>query len=211
MYNFQYVTKKEAAPEKKNIIEMINEVQDIVRDKFTFQYMFVGSCKNNMITQDIKSNIGYDFDIDIEVNDDDDEYKAWELRKILINAFNSIASKHGYGYCQESTRVFTMKSIDYKNSKIHHSCDFAIINTCDDGQQYIHFYKDSNTYAWQMQGQGFEYLPGKIQWLKDNQLWNDLKDYYLDKKNNNQDPNKHSRSIFAESVNEMCQKNGYNG
>ena len=45
MYNFQYVTKKEAAPEKKNIIEMINEVQDIVRDKFTFQYMFVGSCK----------------------------------------------------------------------------------------------------------------------------------------------------------------------
>ena len=55
-----------------------------------------------------------------------------------------------------------------------------------------------------MQGQGFEYLPGKIQWLKDNQLWNDLKDYYLDKKNNNQDPNKHSRSIFAESVNEMC-------
>ena len=51
----------------------------------------------------------------------------------------------------------------------------------------------------------------KIQWLKDNELWNDLKDYYLDKKNNNQDPNKHSRSIFAESVNEMCQKNGYNG
>ena len=29
------------------------------------------------------------------------------------------------------------------------------------------------------------------------------------KKNRNENPDKHSRSIFAESVNEMCQKNGY--
>ena len=30
-----------------------------------------------------------------------------------------------------------------------------------------------------------------------------------EKKNNNNNPNKHSRTIFAETINEMCQKKGY--
>ena len=49
----------------------------------------------------------------------------------------------------------------------------------------------------------------KIDWLKKKGLWNELTDYYIFKKNINDNPDKHSRSIFAESVNEMCQKNCY--
>lgn len=52
-------------------------------------------------------------------------------------------------------------------------------------------------------------MPERIEWLKDNDLWDDLKEYYIEKKNKNDNPDKHSRSVFAESVNEMCQKNGY--
>ena len=49
----------------------------------------------------------------------------------------------------------------------------------------------------------------KIDWLKGENLWGELQDYYIYKKNRNDNPDKHSRSIFAESINEMCQKNGY--
>jgi hypothetical protein len=49
----------------------------------------------------------------------------------------------------------------------------------------------------------------KIEWLKSNRLWNDLRDYYIEKKNNNFNPDKHSRAIFSEAVTEMCQKNGF--
>ena len=65
-------TKKEAAPVKAELLEIIHEVQDIVRDDFTFQYTFIGSSSRNMITEDIKSNIGYDFDVNLEVNDDEE-------------------------------------------------------------------------------------------------------------------------------------------
>jgi len=34
-------------------------------------------------------------------------------------------------------------------------------------------------------------------------------DYYIYKKNVNDNPEKHSRSLFAESVAEVCRKNGY--
>ena len=57
-----------------------------------------------------------------------------------------------------------------------------------------------------MQGKGFKDLDKKIEWLKANNHWEELRNYYLDKKNTNNNPDKHSRSILAESVNEIYQK-----
>ena len=37
---------------------------------FTIQYEFIGNVKLNMVTCDVKSNIGFDFDVNIMVNDD---------------------------------------------------------------------------------------------------------------------------------------------
>lgn len=82
MYHYQYVSRKELAPAKKEIIELLKLVQDTVRDKFTFSYEFVGSAKRNMVTCDRKSNIGYDFDVDIMVNDDDVDYSPKEIKHI---------------------------------------------------------------------------------------------------------------------------------
>lgn len=80
MHDFRYVSKKEAAPVKAELLEIIHEVQDIVRDDFTFQYTFIGSSSRNMITEDIKSNIGYDFDVNLEVNDDEENFSAEQIK-----------------------------------------------------------------------------------------------------------------------------------
>ena len=210
MHDFRYVSKKTAAPVKEELLDIIHEVQDYVRDDFTFQYTFIGSSSRNMITYDAKSNIGFDFDVNIEVNDDDEKYTPKEIRTIIRNALDRVATKFGYDYCEDSTRVLTIKKKDRPNSRIIHSCDFAIVYNCEDGrQQYIRYNKDYHNYTWEYQGEGFDKLPEKIDWLKENDLWNDLKDYYIVKKNRNNNPDKHSRSIFAEAVAEMCQKNGY--
>lgn len=70
MYHFQYVSKNEIASLKNQVIELIGLVQDEIRNFFTFQYEFIGSVKLNMVTCDVKSNIGFDFDVNIMVNDD---------------------------------------------------------------------------------------------------------------------------------------------
>lgn len=49
MHDFCYVSKKEAAPVKAELLDIIHEVQDIVRDDFTFQFTFIGSSSRNMI------------------------------------------------------------------------------------------------------------------------------------------------------------------
>lgn len=207
MHDFVYVTKASAQPVKNELLQIIREVQDIVRPYFTFQFRPVGSSSRNMITYDRKSNIGFDFDFDLEINDDDEGFTSEEIRHIIKSAIDKVSPRHGYKYCEDSTRVLTIKKVNTITSRILHSCDFAIVHNCKDRrQQYIRFNKKNNNYTWEYQGKGFPKLENKITWLKTNGYWGEFLNYYIDKKNYNNNPNKHSRSIFAESINEMYQK-----
>ncbi|MBD5535636.1 MAG: hypothetical protein HDQ99_08295 [Lachnospiraceae bacterium] len=210
MHDFQYVTKAAAKPVKDELYTIIHEVQNLVRDCFTFQFRLVGSSSRNMITYDIKSNIGFDFDFDLEINDDEENYSAEEIRRIIKKAIDQVAPKYGYNYCEDSTRVLTIKKVDVSTCRILHSCDFALVYNCNDGRkQYIRFNKRNNNYTWEFQGKGFQNLGKKITWLKRNGYWGELQDYYIDKKNCNNNPDKHSCSILAESINEMYQKKSH--
>lgn len=210
MYNYRYVSKEEASPVRERLEEILHEVQKLVRGKFTFKYMFIGSASRNMITYDPDSNIGFDFDVNIEVNDE--EYSAWEIRNIIRNALDKVVRRYGYDYCEDSTRVLTIKVKDRQHSRIVHSCDFGIVyNYGESKQQYIRLNKVSQTYQWVEQGKGYYRLPEKIEWLKKNGLCSDVRERYIYKKNVNMNPNKHSRTIFAETINDICVMNGYNG
>lgn len=214
MHNFQYVTEKQLSPAKQDLIQIIRSVQNLVRQDFTFRFDFVGSVERNMITYDVGTNIGYDFDVNIQVNDDECEFSAKEIKTKIMIALNEVAPRFGYDNAEDSTRVITIKVKDRKNSRILHSCDFAIVNNYIDGdgnerQEYIHFNKKQRKYSWQKQPQGFYLLDEKAVWIKDCGYWNEMRELYLDKKNHNDDPNKHSRSIYAETVHEICQKYGY--
>ncbi len=218
MHNFKYVPKEEWKPIRDKLLEIIHGLQNEVRDNFTFQYHFVGSSKRKMITRDQNSNIGFDFDVNIEVNDPDEDYSAEEIRNILRKGLDKVNNLYGrsvfgyfgYDYTEDSTRVLTIKVKDSANSCILHSCDFCIIYECGDGrQQYIRYNKEQRSYSWEYQPKGYYDLPIKIEWIKKHGLWQQVRDTYIDKKNMNTDDNKKSRSIFAETIHQICQQNGY--
>ena len=202
MHDFQYVSKSEYQPRKNDIIELLKEVQDEVRDQFTFRFDFIGSTKRNMITRDMKSNIGFDFDVNIEVNDDDEEFSATEIRNILRNAITKASRRYGFNHCEDSTRVITIKMTNPWLSTIEHSCDFAVVY----GKQYIRFNKETQTYFWAQQSKGYSNLENKADTLKNNGYWDEIREVYIDKKNLNTDPDKHSRSLYAETINEVYKR-----
>lgn len=214
MNNFKYVPKRQLSPVKQDLIQIIKSVQDEIRKDLTFRFDFVGSIKRNMVTYDIKSNIGYDFDVNIQVNDDECLFSAKQIKKKIRLALNKVVHRYGYDDAEDSTRVLTIKVKDRQNSRILHSCDFAIVNNYvdDNGnecQEYIHFNKKQKNYSWHEQPQGFYLLDEKVEWIKDCGYWQDVRDLYLYKKNHNNNPYKHSRSIYAETVHEICQRYGY--
>ncbi len=215
MHDFKYVPNEEWKPIRDELFKIIHKLQDEVSDHFTFQYHFVGSSKRKMITRDQNSNTGFDFDVNIEVNDPDENYSAEEIRNILRKSLDKITNPFGYpifgyDYTEDSTRVLTIKVKDSLNSYILHSCDFCVIHECYDGrQQYIHYNKSQRSYSWEYQPKGYYQLPDKIKWIKEHKLWQQVRDNYIYKKNENTNDNKKSRSIFAETIHQVCQQNGY--
>ena len=201
MYHFDYVSKKEAQPFRTKLIHIIHEVQNEVREQFTFQFSFIGSSRRNMITVDSKTNKGFDFDVNIEVNDDEEEYTPKKLRNILRAAFDRVASSHGYSYCEDSTRVLTLRSKDS-----NYSCDFAIVHYSNNQQQYIRYNKKAGSYSWEFQKQSYKDLEKRSDILKRHGYWDEVRDIYLDKKNNNSNPDKRSRSLYAETINECYRR-----
>lgn len=207
MKEFEYVTKREYGLVKKELIELIRLVQDEVRDYFTFRYDFIGSASRNMITREVNGNVGYDFDVNIRVNDPEENYSAENLKTILMNGFNKHSNKFKYDYAEDSSRVITIKVKDKKNSRILHSCDFAIVYDCsDERQQYVRFNKNQQSYSWEYQPKGFYQLDERIEKIKKGGFWQEVKDLYLEKKCKNTDINKKSRSLFAETIKEVHER-----
>lgn len=206
MYHYRYTAKEETKPVRAELEEIIHKVQDEVRDQFTFSYQFIGSSKRNMITFDPTTNKGFDFDVNIYVNDEDEDYSPEDIRKILKIAFDKFVRRYGYNYCEDSTSVLTIKFIDRFHSRIKHSCDFAIVYDGSKGQQYIRFNKEQNNYTWEYRSKGFKNLEEKSDWLKQNDYWNEVREVYLEMKNNNANPDKRSRSLYAETINNLYHK-----
>lgn len=213
MCHFEYIPKKELAPVRDELISIIKEAQNLLRDEFTFRFDFVGSYKRNMVTYDPTSNIGFDFDVNLEVNDNG-EYRAEELKRKIIWALNRVAWRYGFGHAEDSTRVITIKVKDQLHSRILYSCDFAIVNNYIDSkgrkrQEYIRYNKRQQSYTWEEQPNGYYLLRKKEDRIKNGHCWGELRELYQSKKDRLHDPNKHSRSLYAEAVHEICQKHGF--
>lgn len=212
-HDFRYISKNDPKVKKvyNNNQDMLKEVQDLLRKDFTFRFDVVGSYKRNMITYDAKSNIGYDFDFNIEANVDNNKYPPKKLKNMFQNAIGAVFTNYGYDYPEDSTRVLTIKMKNRKKSCILHRCDFAIVNNYIDDkgyevQEYIRHDKAHRNYTWCKQPQGYYMLPDKVDWIKENGLWKPLRDLYIEKKNKNDNPDVHSRTIFAITVHEICQR-----
>lgn len=187
------------------MIGLLKSVQDEVREYFTFHFDPVGSTSRNMITWKPNRNTGFDLDYNITINRCGKKYKPSEIHRIFFNAFRKHMGKYNFSKIEESTSVITIKVVDRVNSKIEHSCDFAIVHRCDDGRiKYIKNDKKKKVINWEYRDKEYD-IDDKLNWVEKNGLKNKLRDIYLNYKNKN-DKNKKSRTIFAETVNDLYNK-----
>lgn len=217
MYHFEYVPEGKAKLCRAEIRKLMLDVQEYVRDHFTFQFEFIGSSSRNMVTWDPTTTKCFDFDLNLYPNYDDEEYSAEEVKRILRKALDRCGRRYGFGSSQDSTRVITVKKqwilLGSPCTSVY-SCDFAIVHdwTDDEGgryQEYIRNNKADRVYFWAKQNKGYAYLKEKEAWLKKQKLWNEVREVYLDKKNNNLNPGKKSRALYAETISEVCQRHKY--
>lgn len=206
-HSFEYVPESEYKPVKDNLEQLINKVQNSLKNSLPFEYRFVGSSSRDMITRDPKTNIGYDFDLNIRFQNNFNNYSPKILKTTLINSINQFVKEFGYDFCEDSTKVITIKVKDLYNSKIIHSADFAIIEDLPNGQvKVIKNDKKRKSYHWETLPKYPQKLIQKADFCRDKGLWNQVRNLYLRKKNSNQYPHIKSRSLYAQAVNDIYMK-----
>lgn len=204
---YEYVNHSEYAPVRAEIDDIIADVQDILReDGITFQPQLVGSGRRKMVTRIVGGNKGFDFDYNFHLSVIPEGKKPKAIKNQFREAFRQVLSGTRFKDPEDSTSVLTVKCVDAEHSRIIHSFDVAIIADFEGlPQQYI-FNDKKGHYSWQIRG-------GKIQ-TKDQEDeikdfyhdqkedgWGYVRDVYLQRKNANNNPDKHSFNLYVESIN----------
>ena len=144
MHEYEYVARAEYQPVRERLEQIIHKVQMVMREKYdtTFQYRLIGSGKKHLITRIKGGNAGFDFDYNLVLQAPESGYvyRADVVKQQFMTAFREALKGTEYRDPQDSTSAITIKVVDKKNSRIVHSCDFAIIYYDEDLIENGYFY-----------------------------------------------------------------------
>lgn len=207
MEEYEFVTRAEYSPVKKEIESIIRKAQKIMEEKYEtpFYYELIGSGRKNLITRIKDGNKGYDFDYNLVIPHPGEGYKylANVVNEDFRNGFNEAKQGTKYDFPEDSTSVFTLACKDRKNKKRLYGFDIAIIyyvsDDPNDGYYYLKNHKNG-TYSFELRKPSVN-----ADWKLDEILeyvngWNWIRDEYLKLKNNNKDKNKKSFVLYLESI-----------
>ena len=191
---------------------LINQLVQLINNENTLyvEANLVGSGAKNLETQNAKEPIDLDYNLvildtnGISINDCD------EIKEYIRKSFNRVLKRNGWGDCKDSTSALSTEQRHFKEgNKTPFSIDLAII--CEDRTSWYRLIHDKQLrrYYWN-EGQDSKGLLDRVDWLKDNGLWNKVRDAYLDKKNmylKRGDNNHPSFNCYIEAVNEVYYAN----
>lgn len=208
MKEYEYVTKKEYSPVRKEIEEeILQKVHKFLKKKYgiTFQHKLIGSGRRHLITRLVGGNTGFDFDYNLILENVEEEYSPKEFKEKFIEAFNEAIKGTHYNHAENSTSAITIKVVDRNNKRIVHSCDFAIVSYVDydspeKGYEYIRNLKNG-IYQWvyrDFSKNSDIKLKEILDYWSDG--WEAIKEEYI-KLKGKQD--KHSLAIYFESINNV--------
>ena len=208
---YQYVTNKQYRNQLRETCESIikNVQKSFLRNYFTFQFKLIGSGETKLITQN-GENGEFDLDYNLILQKDKQDLisNPKRIKDLFIQAFNDANKGLGFKPANNSTSVITSKLV--LNNKLHFSFDVAIICEGNNGNFYKLIYdKNTGRYLWNELKSSRNYEE-KISILKQEHIWTQVKELYLNKKNMylRRNEERNSFSIFLETINEICTKNG---
>lgn len=209
---YQFATKKDVQAANKWCRSVLIDVQNLVRDWFTFDFRLIGSGGKHLVTY----NEGQPFDLDYNIIIQKDKQELInnprQIKSIFYDAFEKVFSEHingfdknGYAKLNNSTSVITLKHIS--KGKIEFSFDVAIMRKNKNGYlERIIFDKNTGNYIWNIVKQS-EDIYKKANIVKKQCDWNEVRDRYLELKNYylSTDQDMKSFAIYTMVINEFYQ------
>lgn len=199
---FIYANQQEVKESRYWCEGILHNVQELLRNYFTFEIRLIGSGEKRLITQN-GENGAFDLDYNLIIQRDKKNLinNPKQVKEIFISAFNEVAPNFEFSFAKNSTSVITEK---YIPKDANFSFDIAIITQGNDDKYYKLIYdKPTNRYFWNEVPLSKNYQT-KFTQLKRQGDWLTFKQRYLELKNMHLMRNESvpSFSVFLETLNE---------
>ena len=203
---YQYAIQNDVKQEDKWCRKVLHNVQNEVRDFFTFDIRLIGSGDKRLVTQNGDGPFDLDYNLILQRDKKNLIKNPEQIKKIFMDAFKTILEKEKlYKYStRDSSSVITLNLID-NNNDLEFSFDVAIIVEADDGYFYrLTNDKNVGRYIWNKIPSSKNYFE-RFQRVKNNNQWMIFKKRYLELKNMHLKRNEDikSFSVFLETLNEF--------
>lgn len=200
---------------KRLCSDIVNQLVQLINNegKLYVRADLVGSGARNLITQNANESIDLDYNLKIiecyafNFND------GRSIKEYIQKKFNEVLSRNELDDCSDSTSVLTSGDIEFTSgNKTNFSIDIAIVReSCNGWERLIHD-KTGFTYFdrfyWN-QAPNSRDLANKVERLKEDNFWKEVRNLYLEKKNmylRRQDQTHSSFIIYIETINEAHNK-----
>lgn len=173
----------------------------------------VGSGAKNLETQNANEPIDLDYNINI-LDIDGNIKDCQEIKEYIHDKLDGVLKEKRWGNCQDSkSALSTQKRYFQKGNSTGFSIDIGIVCESKNGDWFRLIHEKTGYY----QNDRWYWVPGldsnglndKVKWIKDNSLWNEVREAYLNKKNmylSRGDRNHPSFNCYIEAVNEVYNK-----
>lgn len=210
---YDYISDKEFLKQMRGLCSnIINQlVQAINNDSvMTVEAHLVGSGAKHLETQNAKEPIDLDYNICILEIEEFNINDGRQIKEYIRKQFNAVLKSNGWGDCQDSTSALTTEKRHFtKGNPTEFSMDVGIVvESNDEWYRLIHKktgYAAYDEYYWNKMPDS-KGLTKRVNRLKKNHLWQEVRDTYLDKKNlylRRRDYNHPSFNVYIEAVNEV--------
>lgn len=216
---YHYIEDKEFLKNLRSVCaDIINQlVQQINNDGQLFvEAHLVGSGARNMITQNSNEPVDLDYNLCIldtyEINRNDGK----SLKEYIRQQFNIVLNRNGWSDCKDSTSALTTEKRHFrKGNQTEFSIDLALVRQQNDSWfRLIHRktgFISLDQWYWNEAPRSKDLIK-RVNALKQNDLWLEVRGRYLAKKNSclcTQDQHHPSFIAYIEAVNEVYYKNFY--
>ena len=201
---------------KKAQLACSNMLQDLIEllkeDGISSQIILVGSGGRNMITQNGDGDIDFDYNLYVQKCDYINDGR--QLKECVRRRFNEIMKRYKLNDVQDSTSTLTTYKMCLKGYEdINFSIDLCVIAKKSDDNWYRLIHEKTgivsrDRYFWNIVPDSFD-VASKASLLKRSNLWQEVRNGYLNKKNfylPRNDYNHTSFICYVEAVNEVFSK-----
>lgn len=213
---YHYVDDKEFLGRMRRLCsDIVNQlVQKINREeKLQVRADLVGSGAKNLITQNANNPIDLDYNLEILKSYEYDIYDGRSLKKYIGEKFNEVLQEHDWSNCDFSSSVFTTEQRYFvEGNQTRFSIDICVVTRMNGRWQRLICEKtgfiSEDKFYWNV-APCSKKLMKKVEWIKKNGKWQELRVVYLRKKNQYLTKNNYDHSsfnVYIESVHEIYYK-----